>query len=162
MTTATETKYAGAASGELELATFYVGDLLMGIDIQQTQEINRQVEVTVVPHCPEWVRGVINLRGEVVTVLDLRNILGMEPMEITNDSRNIIVHMNGENIGLLVDKIADVVITDVDRIEPAPANISGIEGKFFKGVYQLEKELLVLLDINELVNNDNPNQPEQN
>ncbi len=162
MSTATETRHTGQKARELELATFYVGDLLMGIDIQQTQEINRQVEVTFVPHAPEWVRGVINLRGEVVTVLDLRNILGMEPTEITDDSRNIIVHMNGENIGLLVDKIADVVMTDEEHIEPAPANISGIEGKFFKGVCQLEKELLVLLDIDELVNNDNQGQSEQN
>ena len=118
-----------ATSSELQFSTFYVGDLLMGIDIQQVQEINRQVEMTGVPHAPEHVRGVVNLRGEVVTVLDLQIILGLGSTSVTGRSRNVIVDLNGEKTGLLVDRIADVVIAQSSEIESPPANVSGIDGR---------------------------------
>ncbi len=136
---------------ELEVATFYVGDMLMGIDIQQVQEINCQHDVTEVPHAPEYVRGVLNLRGEVVTVVDLRKILGLDASDMGNANRNIIVQSQEERIGLLADKIADVVYADASELEAPPANIGGIDGKFFKGIYKLEKELLVILDCDEVL-----------
>ena len=142
MSIATETTTA-----ETEFVTFRVGDALMGVDIRQVEEINRHVEVTAVPHAPDYVRGVINLRGAVVTVVDLRRILGMPPAEITKQTRTVVVHSNDEQIGLLVDRIADVVKARTDEIDPPPANIAGVEGRFFKGVHKLETELLIILDI---------------
>ena len=94
---------------EHQYATFYVGDLLLGVDIRQVQEINRQLDVTKVPQAPKCVRGVINLRGEVTTVIDLRTILGIEQAEVTRASRNLIVNSEGESIGLLVDRISDIL-----------------------------------------------------
>ena len=135
----------------IEFATFYVGDLLIGIDIQQVQEINRQLDSTDVPHTPDYILGVINLRGEVVTVLDLRVILNMPPAEINTKSRNIIINSNNERIGLLVDSISDVVIAREKEIEPPPANISGADEKFFQGVYKLEDNLLVILDVEKIL-----------
>jgi purine-binding chemotaxis protein CheW len=132
-----------------EYATFYVGTTLMGVDIQQLQEINRQMQLTPVPLASPTVRGVINLRGEVVTVMDLRVIMGLQPTEITSKTGNVIVKSNGEQVALLVDRIADVVLADTDQLEPAPANVHGIEGRFFKGIYTLESELLVILDTEE-------------
>ncbi|MBN1765803.1 MAG: purine-binding chemotaxis protein CheW [Sedimentisphaerales bacterium] len=145
---------------EFEFTTFYVGDLLMGVDIQQVQEINRQLDTTEVPHAPECVRGIVNLRGEVVTVLDLRVILGLDATEINDKNRNVIIKADGENIGLMIDRIADVVYARLREIEPAPANISGVDGRFIKGVYKLDSELLVILDIDEVIKADKREGPE--
>ena len=134
---------------ELDFVTFYLGDLLLGINIHTVQEINRQLDLTIVPHAPDYVRGTVNLRGEVVTVIDLRVVLNSHRTEIADGSRNIVVNSGGEQIGLLVDRIADVVKTVAGDIEPAPINVSGIDGRFFKGVYQMESELLVILDVEE-------------
>ncbi len=139
------------AKKEIEYSTFYLGDLLIGIDIQRVQEINQQLEVTPVPHAPEYVFGVVNLRGEVVTILDLRKILGLANTEITARNRNVIVNADDVQVGLLVDRIADVVIAKEMDIEQPPANIKGIDGRFFHGVYKLEKELLVILNVQETV-----------
>ena len=135
----------------LEIATFYLGDLLLGIDIHQIQEINRNIDITEVPHAPEYVQGVINLRGEVVTVIDLCQILKVERTVELSDCRNIIVNSSGEHIGLLVDKIADVVNVRSDEIDPPLANLHGIDGRFFDGVYRMESELMVLLNVDEIL-----------
>ncbi len=136
------------SAGEVEFVTFYVGDLLIGIDIHSVEEINRQVDVTPVPQAPQHVRGVINLRGEVVTVIDLRKVLEMGRTEINHNTRTVVVNSGNEEIGMLVDRVADVVLARADQIDQPPANISGVDGRFFKGVYKLEKTLLIILDIN--------------
>lgn len=148
MTTAT-TSTAKQTSQEHEFVTFYAGDLLIGVDIRQVQEINRHVETTPVPHAPEFVRGVVNLRGDVVTVVDLRATLHMPCGALTTSSRNVIVNYKDELIGLLVDRIADVVETRDDDIDPTPPNVDGVDNRFFQGVCKLEDDLLVLLDVNE-------------
>ncbi len=130
-----------------QYATFYVGNLLLGIDIGQVQEINRQLDVTNVPQAPKCVRGVINLRGEVTTVIDLRTILGLEQTEVTEDSRNLILNFQGETLGFLVDRISDILALKSGEIDPPPTNIKGIQGKYFLGVHALETEILVLLNL---------------
>ena len=132
---------------ELQFATFYVGDILLGVDIRQVQEINRQLSVTDVPHSSKYVRGVINLRGDVATVIDLRNILGLPSAEVTRQSRNLIVHSQGESIGFLVDRISDILTLSSDEISQPPTNIEGVDGSLFKGVFKLEKELLIILEV---------------
>ncbi len=134
---------------EEQYATFYVGNLLLGVDIRQVQEINRQLDVTNVPQAPDCVRGVINLRGEVTTVIDLRTILGMEQAEVTRTSRNLIVNSNGESVGFLVDRISDILTLRNDQIGPPPTNIDGVQGRYIFGVHTLEKEILVLLNVEE-------------
>lgn len=136
-----------ASTTELEYATFYVGTILLGVDIRQMEEINRNLDLTSVPQAARCVRGVVNLRGEVVTVVDLRTILGMEPAEITAGNRNVVVRSRGEQVGLLIDRVADVVRIKAAEIEAPPANVNGVEGRFFTGVCKLEKELLVILDV---------------
>ena len=146
MSTKTETRSVRSA-GEVEFVTFYVGHLLIGIDIHNVEEINRQVDVTPVPQAPPHVRGVINLRGEVVTVIDLRKVLEMGRTEINQYTRTVVVNSGNEEIGMLVDRVADVVLARADQIDTPPANISGVDGRFFKGVYKLENTLLILLDV---------------
>ncbi len=146
MSIAPDTTPATSAD-EVEFVTFYVGDILIGADIRQVEEINRHVEVTVVPHAPNYVQGAINLRGAVVTVVDLRTILGLPATGITSQTRTVVVRSKGEQIGLLIDRIADVVKARTDEIDRPPANIGGVEGRFFKGVHKLDAELLIILDI---------------
>ena len=130
-----------------QYATFYVGNLLLGIDIGQVQEINRQLDVTNVPQAPKCVRGVINLRGEVTTVIDLRTILGLEQTEVTENSRNLILNFQGETLGFLVDRVSDITALKSSEVDPPPTNIKGIQGKYFLGVHALETEILVLLNL---------------
>ncbi len=138
----------------LELATFYVGDSLCGIDILNIQEINKQVEVTLVPQSEDYVKGVLNLRGRIVTVVDLGKKLGLSPIVPDKNNRNIIVDSQSEQIGLLVDCISDVLIADSSRIESAPANIGGVKGRYFKGVFKTDTNLIGILDIEEVLKID--------
>ena len=135
----------------LQFATFYLGDLLLGIDIQQVQEINRVLEFTRIPHAASAVRGVINLRGEVVTVVDLRLALRLPKASVTRRTRNVIVNSGEEAIGLIVDQIADVITARADEIDPRPENISGIDNTFFRGVYKLSHGLLVILNVDDIL-----------
>jgi purine-binding chemotaxis protein CheW len=150
-TSTSELRKADASGRTIELATFYVNDVLLGIDIQHMEEITRQTDVTSVPLAPGCVRGVLNLRGDVVTVVDLRTVMGLPRTKITLRSRNIVVRSEGERIALLVDRVADVVQAVVDEIEPPPANVRGIDGRYFTGVCKLEGELLVMLDVEEVL-----------
>ncbi|MBF0201244.1 MAG: chemotaxis protein CheW [Desulfamplus sp.] len=134
-----------------ELATFYVGKALCGIDILSIQEINKHFEVTTVPQAPEYVVGVLNLRGRIVTVLDVGKKLGLSQIRAGKQNRNIIVRSQDELVGLMVDSISDVVTADQDRIEPAPSNIGGVKGKYFKGVMKTSKALIGILDIEEVL-----------
>ncbi len=139
------------SSAMLELATFYVGDALCGIDILNIQEINKQTEVTVVPQASDYVKGVLNLRGKIVSVIDLGQKIGLSPINQHKDNRNIIVNSHDEHIGLLVDRISDVMVADATKIEKPPANIGGIQGRFFEGVFKTEKSLIGILDIEEVL-----------
>jgi purine-binding chemotaxis protein CheW len=145
----TTNHHAAANSGALQFASFQVGDLLLGIDIRQVQEINRNLQITPVPHAPAAVCGVINLRGEVVTVVDLRTVLGLEKLEFSRSTRNVIIKHGGEQIGLLVDSVAEVVTCQADDTDSLPENLSGRESVCFSGVYKLPQGLLVLLNVAE-------------
>ncbi|BCO09004.1 chemotaxis protein CheW [Desulfolithobacter dissulfuricans] len=139
----------------LELATFYVGDALCGMDILKVQEINKLMEMTRVPQAPSYVTGILNLRGQIVTIIDLGKKLGLDETSLGDDPRNIIVNAPGEHIGLLVRQISDVVMANPDKIEPAPANMSGIQGNFFTGVYKTDNKLIGILDVEEVLKMEN-------
>jgi purine-binding chemotaxis protein CheW len=146
MSTITE-KQTPAQDRELQLATFYVGDLLLALPIEHVQEINRNLDVTKIPHAPPHVLGVINLRGEVCSVIDLRNVLSFETGEVKTHSRNLIVRAGEESIGFWVDQISDIITLDTSEIAPPPSNLSGADGRFFKGVYQSQTEIVVVLNL---------------
>jgi purine-binding chemotaxis protein CheW len=146
-----QVKSKNKGSEMLELATFFVGEALCGIDILNIQEINKQTDVTVVPQSADYVKGVLNLRGKIVSVIDLGKKIGLSPITTHKDNRNIIVNSHDEHIGLLVDRISDVMIADPTRIERPPANIGGIQGKFFEGVFKTDTSLIGILNIEEVL-----------
>ncbi len=135
----------------VELATFYLGDALCGMDILKVQEINKLLEMTKVPQAPDYVKGIVNLRGQIVTVIDLGKKLGLSMTDLGLETRNIIVNSTNEYVGLLVDRIGDVERTDWDKIEPPPANIGGVQGKYFEGVFKKEKSLIGILNVEEVL-----------
>jgi purine-binding chemotaxis protein CheW len=135
----------------VELATFYIGDALCGMDILKIQEINKLMDMTKVPQAPSYVIGILNLRGQIVTIIDLGKKLGLGVTDATLSSRNIIVNSPGEHVGLLVTRLSDVISADTDKIERAPANMGGIQGEFFSGVYKTEDRLVGILDINKVL-----------
>jgi purine-binding chemotaxis protein CheW len=135
----------------VELATFYVGDALCGMDILKVQEINKLMQMTKVPQAPEYVLGILNLRGQIVTIIDLGKKLGLGETDISQDPRNIIVNSSGGHVGLLVKKISDVVEADMERREPAPANMRGIQGDYFTGVYKTENNLIGILNVDKVL-----------
>ena len=138
----------------VELATFYVGNGICGMDILKVQEINKLMQMTKVPQAPDYVMGILNLRGQIVTIIDLGKKLGLGETDISDDPRNIIVNSSGGHVGLLVKKIGDVVAADMTKLERAPANMSGIQGEFFTGVYKTKKYLIGILDIDKVLRID--------
>jgi purine-binding chemotaxis protein CheW len=135
----------------VELATFYVGNALCGMDILKVQEINKIMQMTKVPQAPEYVLGILNLRGQIVTIIDLGKKLGLGETDISQDTRNIIVNSSGGHVGLLVRQISDVVAADMEKKERPPANMGGIQGEFFTGVFKTNTELIGILDVDKVL-----------
>jgi purine-binding chemotaxis protein CheW len=137
------------ADGEpLQLVTFVVGAEEFAISILSVQEINRMMSITRVPQSPPFVEGVINLRGKIIPVVDLRKRFGMEPFsQGTNDARIIVVEVEGRVIGFTVDRVNEVLRIESGIVEPPPATACGVDSAYVQGVGKLEDRLLILLDL---------------
>lgn len=142
----------GGNSGatQLQLVTFGIGDEEFGVDILAVQEINRMMELTRVPQSPPEVEGVINLRGKIIPVLDLRKRFGLTAADHSEQSRIIVVDVAGRTLGFIVDRVHEVLRIDSSIVEPAPAMVCSIDSDFIAGVGKLEDRLLILLDLNKL------------
>jgi len=135
---------------QLQLVTFGIGEEEFGVDILAVQEINRMMELTRVPQSPPEVEGVINLRGRIIPVLDLRRRFGLEPRDRTDQSRIIVVEVRGRVLGFIVDRVNEVLRINSSIVEPAPALVTSIDSDFIAGVGKLEDRLLILLDLKKL------------
>lgn len=140
-----------AASGQTQLATFYLGELCLAVEIGQIQEIMRGVTITRVPDAPPEVSGVINLRGEVATIIDLRRVLGLSQADKGRAARVLIVRSNDESIGLQVDRVADITTVEDADVLPAPPNVGRVDGRYIRGVCPRESEIMVVLDLDEVL-----------
>jgi purine-binding chemotaxis protein CheW len=138
----------------VQLVTFHVGDAICGLDIQCVKGITQRPEMTPVPLAPEYVRGILNLRGEIVTVIDLGRRVGLSPNREGRHSRGIIVEFGGEHIGLLVDRVGDVVSESSSQVDPPPASLGGVQGGFFQGVLKTQTSLVGVLDLERLLQED--------
>lgn len=136
----------------LQWVTFRLAGETYGINVMQVQEVLRHTEIAPVPGAPSYVLGIINLRGNVVTVLDTRNRFGLAPSEITEQSRIVIIEAAAKHvIGILVDAVAEVVYLRQSEIETAP-NVGNEESaKFIQGVCHKNNELLILVDLDKLL-----------
>lgn len=135
----------------MQFATFYLDGEFFGIDVMLVQEILRQQMMTPVPLAPEYISGLINLRGQIVTAMDLGKKLTNRPGKCKTDGPNIVVATTENTLSLVVDEIADVLDIEAYTIEPVPPTLDNIHPKFLSGVYKLKDDLLILLDIKNIV-----------
>jgi purine-binding chemotaxis protein CheW len=139
-------------SESVELITFRSSGLLLGIDILQVKEINCHLRHTPVPFFAGDVCGVINLRGEVLTVIDLARLLRLSSVAHQGEPRYVIVASEKERIALLVDAIDDVLTLDRGDFKPVPANFRSVPRAAVSGIYPVAEELLIVLDVDGALN----------
>jgi purine-binding chemotaxis protein CheW len=134
-----------------ELLTFYLGEALCGLDIARVEELNRPLPMTPVPQAPPYVLGLVNLRGKIITIMDLGSKIGLQPASLTEDSRIIFVQTTNENLGLMVDRVTEVANVDQAQVAAAPANLKGAASRYFEGVLKTDHGLIGILDLSEVV-----------
>lgn len=141
----------GEEDAVVQWVTFRLANETYGINVMQVQEVLRYSDIAPVPGAPPYVLGIINLRGNVVTVIDTCQRFGLPPIEITDNTRIVIIETSHQVIGILVDAVAEVVYLRRSEIETTP-NVGNEESaKFIQGVSHREEELLILVDLNKLL-----------
>lgn len=144
---------AAANSGTAKYATFYVADLFFGIDVLKVQEVLRDQQMTRVPLAPDTVRGLINLRGQIVTAIDMRRKIGLEPSATDTELLNIVVRSGEGAVSLLVDEISGVVEVDQADYEPPPQSLAAAQRDLLEGLYKLDGRLLLVLNTERVLEN---------
>jgi len=135
----------------LQLVTFHVGDEEFGVEILEVREINRMMEITRVPHAPDFVEGVVNLRGQVIPVVDLRKRFALGAVERDKNARIVVVELGDRVVGFLVDSVSEVLRVPRGVVEPPPPIVGGIDSEYIEAVVKLDDRLLILLDLQKLL-----------
>jgi len=138
----------------LQWVTFKLEGELYGINVIQVQEVLRVTEIAPVPGAPDYVLGIINLRGNVVTVIDTRRRFMLSERDIDDDTRIVIIEIMGQIVGLLVDGVAEVVYLRESEVESAPDVGNDESSKYIQGVVSRESGLLIMVDVNKLLSTD--------
>ncbi len=134
--------------------TFRLDDEKYGINVMSVQEVLRMTEIAPVPGAPDYVLGIINLRGNVVTVIDTRRRFGLSEQEPDDQTRIVIIEAENQVVGILVDSVAEVVDLQGSQIESAPNVGNDESSKYIQGVSSQESELLILVDVNKLLSDE--------
>ncbi len=134
-----------------QFVEFKLGDEDYGIDILQVKTIERMMPITRVPKAPQFVEGVINLRGEIVPVIDLKKRFDLPLSETTDSTRIIIVSIDDITVGMIVDSATEVIQLSQDDIEPAPPITGSIDANYLDGVGKIDGRLLILLNVAKLL-----------
>ena len=135
----------------VQFMTFFLGQELFGVDTLHVQEILTYHKMTPVPCAPDYVKGMLNLRGQILTVVDVRSRLGLEKLEHEEDGMNLIVNSHEGPISLFVDKIGNVVTIPTDQLLPPPGTIRGVAVKYIQEVCQLQDSLLIILNLKSIL-----------
>ncbi|AZL85433.1 chemotaxis protein CheW [Aliivibrio salmonicida] len=138
----------------LQWVTFQLEEETYGINVMQVREVLRHTEIAPVPGAPDYVLGIINLRGNVVTVIDTRSRFGLMQGEISDNTRIIVIESEHQVIGILVDSVAEVVYLRSSEIDTTPSVGTEDSSKFIQGVSNREGKLLILVDLNKLLSED--------
>ncbi|MEW6719908.1 MAG: chemotaxis protein CheW [Thermodesulfobacteriota bacterium] len=136
--------------GIQQLVTFRLGDEEYGVDILKVHEIDRMMDITEVPNAPPSIEGVINLRGKVIPVINLRKKFDLPPREPDARTKIVVVDI-GTSAGMIVDSVSEVLRISSDIVEPPPAMAAGVSSEYIRGVGKLKDRLLILLDIEKLL-----------
>lgn len=138
----------------LQWVTYRLGDETYGINVMQVQEVLRHTEIAPVPGAPDYVLGIINLRGNVVTVIDTRARFGLPSADTSDNTRIVIIESEEQVVGILVDSVAEVVYLKSSEIDSAPNVGTEESAKFIQGVSNRDGELLILVDLNKLLSDE--------
>ncbi len=142
---------ASASPGQMQCVTLTLDDEVYGINVMQVQEVLREIEVAPVPGAPDYVTGIINLRGNIVSVIDARRRFGLPPVDSTPLTRIVVIEAQHQIIGILVDSVAEVVDIDPADVETTP-NVGNRESaRYIDGVVSRGNELLILVDLDKLL-----------
>lgn len=140
---------------EIQLVVFTLkqGDMVCeyGVPITRVQEIITMVKPTKLPQAPGFVEGIINLRGKIIPIIDLKKRFQMGSSDFTNETRSVVVEVEGQTVGIIVDEVSEVLRISEDSIEPAPAIVGGIAADYLTGVGKIDGRLLVLLDMDRIL-----------
>lgn len=136
---------------ERQYCTFHLGELFLGLEVRFVQEVLRHQRMTRVPLASSVVQGLINLRGQIVTAIDLRRRVGLPGLPADRLPMNVVVRDGDGIVSLLVDDIGDVLNVDEARIEAPPSTLRGDARRLIRGVYKLDRRLLLLLDLEQAV-----------
>lgn len=142
----------GNLVNEVKVIVFQLKDEEYGVEVDQVRSIERMQHITRVPRTPGFVKGVINLRGVVTPIIELRKRFAIEEIEPTDSTRIIIVAVGNMEVGLIVDAANDVVDIPNNVIEPPPVVVGGIESDYLRGVAKMDKRLLILLNLDKALN----------
>lgn len=145
---------------ELQLVAFRLGNETYAVDIQQVQEIIRMQRITAVPGAPFFVEGVINLRGRIIPVIDLRKRLGLPPGEETDEVRIVVVEVPPHKVGMIVDAVEEVLRLSTENIEAPSSLVASVDEQYLKGVGKTEDRLVVLLDLKEVLKKEKDSETE--
>ena len=135
---------------DMQLVIFKLHKEDYGLQIGRVQEINRMVDVTKLPNTPEFIEGIINLRGRVIPVLDLRKRFGFSEQTYTNETRIMVTDVSGQTVGLIVDAVQEVVKIHGEAIEPPPPSFV-VDAQFVQGIGKLDNRLVIILDIDRIM-----------
>ncbi|MDE2571728.1 MAG: purine-binding chemotaxis protein CheW [bacterium] len=139
-------------SGEtIQVVSFSLGKEEYGVDIAQVQEINRMVQITHVPRAPHFMEGVINLRGQLIPIIDLRARFDMPRAEHTKNTRIVVTDIGTKRVGMVVDAVSEVLRLPVEQVEEAPEMISGVDTEYIRGVGKLGDRLIIMLDLQRVI-----------
>ncbi|MBP1930056.1 chemotaxis protein CheW [Ammoniphilus resinae] len=131
----------------IKLVIFRVNDEEYGVDVSLIKSIERMMQITRVPNVQEYILGVMNLRGSVIPVVDLRSRFGFSATEIKEETRIIVLSIDDVDVGIVVDSCSDVTDINRDQIEPPPSVVGAIEATFIQGVTKIDRRLIILLDM---------------
>ncbi len=145
---------ANANDSVVQWVTFRLAEETYGINVMQVQEVLRVSEIAPVPGAPHYVLGIINLRGNVVTVIDTRIRLGLTTSELTDSTRIVIIEAAKHVVGILVDCVSEVVDLAMSEVETAPNVGNDESAKYIQGVASRDAELLILVDLNKLLTDE--------
>lgn len=133
------------------LVTFRVGKSEYAINIMQAREIIKMEKITIIPNSPSFIEGVINLRGNIIPVIDLKKRFGLEEVQGEVNTGIIIVKIEDMDMGIIIDSVSKVISIPKSDIEPPPPVLSGIQQKYIKGVAKVDEKLLVVLDLDNML-----------
>lgn len=139
---------------ELQIVVFTLDKSYYGVHILQVQEIIKMTEITKLPNTPDFIEGVVNLRGKIIPVMDLRTRFGLLKAEVNENWKILILKTDEIQFGVMVDEISEVEKVPVSIIENPPKIVSGVKGEFISGIAKTEKRLLILLDIEKILSEE--------